>query len=210
MPIGAYSYSQGLERVVEDGRVRDAGSAQAWIGDLLELSIAAGEAAIAWRLLTSASDRDWPLFTAWNARFRASRETAEILAETLQMGTSLAKLAGDLDLLDDGARGVLRACEPPTLPAAYALGARGFGVPAEGALTAYVWSWVENQVLAAIKLVPLGQLAGQRMLVALGATIPGVVATASTIADDRISMFAPGLALASARHETQYTRLFRS
>ncbi len=82
--------------------------------------------------------------------------------------------------------------------------------PSDAALTAYVWSWLENQVLAAIKLVPLGQVAGQRLLAALGARIPQVVATAMTLADDDLSTFAPGLALASARHETQYTRLFRS
>ena len=96
------------------------------------------------------------------------------------------------------------------MPAAYALAARGFAVPVDAALTAYVWSWLENQVLAAIKLVPLGQVAGQRLLTALGARIPEVVATAMTLADDDLSTFAPGLALASARHETQYTRLFRS
>jgi urease accessory protein len=99
---------------------------------------------------------------------------------------------------------------PVTLPAAYALAARGFAVPADAALTAYVWSWLENQVLAAIKLVPLGQVAGQRLLTTLGARIPALVASAMALADDEVSTFAPGLALASARHETQYTRLFRS
>ena len=80
----------------------------------------------------------------------------------------------------------------------------------DAALTAYVWSWLENQVLAAIKLVPLGQVAGQRLLLALGARIPRVVAIAMTLDDADLSTFAPGLCLASARHETQYSRLFRS
>ena len=210
LPIGAYSYSQGLEWAVEAAAVHDAATAQAWIGDLLELVVARGEAAIAWRLLGTARRGSWPLFATWNAWFCASRETAELRAETAQMGGSLVKLAADLDLLDQPARDALSTLAPITLPAAYALAARGFAVPTDAALTAYVWSWLENQVLAAIKLVPLGQVAGQRLLTALGARIPQVVATAMTLADDDLSTFAPGLALASARHETQYTRLFRS
>ena len=169
-----------------------------------------GEAAVAWRLLAAAQGGDWPLFATWNAWFRASRETAELRAETEQMGGSLAKLADELDLLDAPARDALSALGPVTLPAAFALAARGFGVPVDAALAAYVWSWLENQVLAAMKLVPLGQVAGQRLLADLGARIPAVVASAMTLADDELSTFAPGLALASARHETQYTRLFRS
>jgi len=210
LPIGAYSYSQGLERVVEDGVVSDAATARTWIGDVLEWVVAPGEAAIAWRLLAASKRGDWPLFARWNAWFRASRETAELRAETEQTGGSLANLADDLDLLDAPAREALRVVAPVTLPAAFALAARGFAVPVDAALTAYVWSWLENQVLAAIKLVPLGQVAGQRLLTVLGARIPQVVGTAMTLADDDLSTFAPGLSLASARHETQYTRLFRS
>jgi urease accessory protein len=210
LPIGAFSYSQGLERVVEDGVVRDLATAQDWIGDVLDLVIAPGEAAITWRLLAAAADESAAAFARWNDRFRASRETSELRAETEQMGGSLAKLAGDLDLLDDWARGALPALQPVTLPAAWALAARGMGIAAERALAAYLWTWLENQVLAAIKLVPLGQVAGQRLLLHLGARIPAAALLARSIADDDIASFAPGLALASSRHETQYTRLFRS
>ena len=210
LPIGAYSYSQGLERIIEDGAIHDAASAQAWVGDVLELVVAAGEAAIAWRVLAAVRDGDWQGFATWNARFRTSRETAELRAETEQMGASLAKLAADLELLDEPARDALQRVDPVTLPAAFALAARGFAVPDDAALTAYVWSWLENQVLALVKLVPLGQVAGQRLLAKLGARIPAVIARAMTLGDDDLSTFAPGLAFASARHETQYTRLFRS
>lgn len=209
LPIGAYSYSQGLERAVADGIVHDAAGAQAWIGDILVLVVARGEAAIVWRLLRAAG-ADWSAFAHWNGWFRASRETAELRAETEQMGSSLARLALDLDLLDGPARDALPALAPVTLPAAFALAARGFAVPAPAALAGYVWAWLENQVLAAMKLVPLGQVAGQRMLKALGAELPQIVATATVLRDDDLATFAPGLALASARHETQYTRLFRS
>jgi urease accessory protein len=210
LPIGTYSYSQGLEWIVAEGTVRDAATAETWIGDVMEHVIASGEAAVAWRLLGAVARDDRPALVRWNAWFRASRETAELRAETEQMGGSLVKLAAELELLDPFARTTLPALVPVTLPAAYAIAARGFAVQAEAALVAYVWSWLENQVLAAMKLVPLGQLAGQRLLVSLGARIPAVVTTAMHIADDDVASFAPGLALASARHETQYTRLFRS
>ena len=210
LPIGAYSYSQGLEWAVESGAVRDAASAQVWIGDLLELVIAPGEAAVTWRLLVAAGSRDWAGFAEWNAWFRASRETAELRAETEQTGGSLAKLIAELGLLDPGVMETLPALTPITLPAAYALASRAFMVPAEAALTGYVWSWLENQALAAIKLVPLGQTAGQRLLLALGERIPHAIALAMAIEDGDLSTFAPGLCLASVRHETQYSRLFRS
>jgi len=209
LPIGGFSYSQGLEWVVAEGVVTDAASAQTWIGDALDLVMARGEAPIAWRLL-AAVNRDWPAFARWNARFRASRETSELRSETEQMGGSLVKLAIDLGLLDASAQAAMAAGAPMTLPAAFALAACAFAVPPDAALAAYVWTWLENQVLCAMKLVPLGQVAGQRMLTALGARIPEVVAMAMTLADDEVSTFAPGIALASARHETQYTRLFRS
>jgi urease accessory protein len=210
LPIGAYSYSQGLEWAVESGAVRDAASAQIWIGDLLELVIAQGEAAVAWRLLAAVQSGDCESFVEWNAWFRASRETAELRAETEQTGGSLAKLLQDLEMLDARATEALPALAPITLPAAYALAARAFAVPADAALTGYVWTWLENQVLAAIKLVPLGQVAGQRLLIALGERIPSVVAIAMALDDADLSTFAPGLCLASVRHETQYSRLFRS
>jgi len=210
LPIGAYSYSQGLERVVEDGVVLDAASARTWIGDLLELVVARAEAPVAWRLLEAGRRCDWPRFASWNAWFRASRETAELRAETEQMGGSLAKLAAELELVDAETKGLAGGWGPVTLPAAFALAARGFRIRPQPALTAYLWAWLENQVLAAVKLVPLGQVAGQRLLASLGGAIPAIVDTAMTVADEELSTFAPGFALASARHETQYTRLFRS
>ena len=210
LPIGAYSYSQGLEWVVAAGGVRDAATAQVWIGEALELVIAPGEAAVVWRLLNAVQSEDWSQAGEWNDWFRASRETAELRAETEQMGSSLCKLASDLELLDTPAAAAAAAMVPVTLPGAYALIVRGFDVPAAAALTAYVWSWLENQVLAAMKTIPLGHSAGQRLLVKLGARIPAAVTLARSIADEDVSSFAPGLALASSRHETQYTRLFRS
>jgi urease accessory protein len=210
LPIGAYSYSQGMEWSVEAGTVHDAATAAIWIGDLLHLVVTTGDAAVAWRLLEAAKRRDWREFGKWNRWYCASRETAELRAETEQMGAALIKLATALDLIDAETTERLAEWNSLSLPAAYALSARGYGIAPDAALTAYVWSWLEAQVAAAIKCVPLGQVAGQRLLRDLGAHIPGVVAVARAILDDDVTSFAPGLALASARHETQYTRLFRS
>ena len=210
LPIGAYSYSQGLEWAIEARHVHDTGSAAAWIGDMLRLVVAPGEAAMLWRLLGAAQRGEWAEAIEWNDYFRASRETAELRAETEQMGGSLARLAGDLGLLDPAAREAARVMAPVTLPAAYALAGRGFGIGPPDALVAYVWSWLENQVLCALKTIPLGQVAGQRLLLDLGAQVPVAAVRARSIADADISTFAPGFAIASARHETQYTRLFRS
>jgi len=210
LPIGAYSYSQGLESAAAQGWIRDGETAERWIGDALELVVAPGEAAALWRLLVAVERRDWISAREWNDWFRASRETFELRAETEQMGGALLKLLGDLDLLEPAAREASIAMHPVTLPAAFAFAASAFGISPEPAATAYLWSWLENQVLAAIKTIPLGQVAGQRLLTKLGARIPASLAIARSIADENMSTFAPGLALASSLHETQYSRLFRS
>ncbi len=210
LPIGAFSYSQGLERVVEDGAVRDFASARDWLADVLELVLAPGDAALAWRMLVAAAAADASALAGWNGWYRASRESAELRAETEQMGGSLLRLLDDLALTDAFARGAAAAMAPATLPGAWALAARAYGIDPADALCAYVWSWLENAVLAAMKSIPLGQVAGQRMLLELGARIPAALDVARMRPAEAIASFAPGLAIASARHETQYTRLFRS
>ena len=209
LPIGAYSYSQGLEWAVAVGTVRDAATAERWIGDLLDHVLPHGEGAATWRLLCCAQASDWSAWAHWNAWFRASRETAELSAETEQTGSSLLRLLDSLELIDVEVRGALPPT-PTTLPAAFSLAARGLGLGADAALTAYLWAWLENQVLCAMKSVPLGQVAGQKLLLRLGERIPHIVLEAKCTPDDDMTSFAPGLAIASSRHETQYTRLFRS
>lgn len=198
LPVGAYSYSQGLESAVEAGIVRDAASAGRWIGDVLELSLARLEAPLVARMIADPS-----ACQRWNAWFVASRETAELRAETLQMGYSLASLLGQLGVAPV-------PVETPAFPTAYAWAASQWGIEPGPALTAYLWSWAENQTMAAIKAVPLGQTDGQRILFALGARIANLAGEAIAREDAALTNFTPGLALLSSRHETQYSRLFRS
>jgi urease accessory protein len=191
LPVGAYSYSQGLETAVEAGVVHDAASAEAWIADALAFPMGRCEAPLLWRMMQGEALNDY---------FLATRETAELRAETLQMGQSLAKLIDDLGL------GRISQDEP-AFPAAFAFAVERMNLDRREALVAYLWSWLENQVMAAIKAVPLGQTAGQRILFKLGSSLPELAIQAEKIEP---ANFAPGLALLSSRHETQYSRLFRS
>lgn len=205
LPVGAYSYSQGLEAAVEAGIVRDAAGARRWIEDVLEISIARMEAPAFLRLCEAWRAGDAAAAARWNALFLASRESAELRAETAQMGYSLLRLTADL-----GESGGPEHWDEVSFPAAFAHAVARWGIDARDALIAYLWSWAENQVMAAVKAVPLGQTDGQRILFALGARLPDVAARAAALDDEGIGSFAPGLALLSARHETQYSRLFRS
>ena len=195
LPVGAYSYSGGLEAAVEAGIVKDASSAQKWIGDVLEFSLARVEAPILLRMMKGAEH--------WNELFLASRETAELRAETAQMGFSLNRLLPELGL------GRLEM-EEVSFPAAFAHAAASWGIAPGDALTTYLWAWIENQVMAAVKAIPLGQTDGQKMLLSLGARIEETVGQASAMPDDELGAFVPGLAVLSSQHETQYSRLFRS
>jgi urease accessory protein len=198
LPVGGYSYSGGLEAAVEAGIVRDASSAQAWIGDVLAHSVARMEAPVLLRLCETGADA-----TRWNELFLASRESAELRAESVQMGYSLNRLLPELGV------GPL-ALEEPSYPAAFAHAARAWGLAPRAALVAYLWAWLENQVMAALKAVPLGQTEGQKMLLALGARLDAIADEAAALEDEELASFTPGLALLSAKHETQYSRLFRS
>ena len=207
LPVGAYSYSQGLESAVEAGVVRDAASASTWIGDVLAISVACMEAPIFLRLVSAWESRDMDAVQRWNAEFIASRESAELRAETLQMGYSLRRLLDSLAL--ENAHH-LHAFDELAYPAAFAFAVAAWKIDAREALTAYLFAWIENQVLASLKCVPLGQTDGQRVLLDLAQRIPAAVEGAAALDDDDLSSLAPGLALLSARHETQYSRIFRS
>jgi urease accessory protein len=206
LPVGAYSYSGGLENAIDSGVVRDAAQAEAWIGDVLDFNLARLEAPVFLRLAASWERGDEAGVRHWNAEFVASREAAELRAETLQMGHSLRILLRDLGVAGIAALDI----EDLAYPTAYAFAAAQWRIDRDEALAAYLFAWVENQVLAAVKCIPLGQTAGQRMLLALGDRIPAAVASARAAGDHALGAFTPGLAHASMRHETQYSRLFRS
>ncbi len=207
LPVGAYAYSQGMEWAVDEGTVRDEDSALAWIADLLRCNFGTLEAPVWRRLYRAWQERDIEAARHWNERFIAMRETAEFRAETLQMGGAM-KLV--LDATREIDTGLLDQIESPAFPTAFSFAAHGLGVPVREGLIGYLWAWGENQVSAAMKLVPLGQASGQRILVKLIALLPEIADNALVMQEDELSNFSPALAIASSRHETQYTRLFRS
>jgi urease accessory protein len=213
LPIGGYSYSQCFETAVDLDIVHDEASACRWIEDQLNLVMAPCEAPV-WSLLFKAwSAGDLAGVCHWNDWFRASRETRELRQETEQMGWSLSRLASDLGWGCDAARSSLRQLKNITLPAAHAFAACALEAEHDDALSAYVFSWIENQVMAAIKTVPLGQMAGQRILNRSRQRIPAVITQAVARASGtpaHLCSLAPQLAIMSSRHETQYSRLFRS
>ena len=203
LPVGAYSYSQGLEAAVAACSVHDAASAQRWIGDVLATPVARFEAPVWLRLYDAWRAADFVAVAHWNATFLASRESAELRAETIQMGYSLAQLLVELGVHEI-------ALEEIAFPTAFTRAVSEWRIEPRLGLVAYLWGWLENQVMAAVKVVPLGQTAGQRILFALGERLDAIAEDARSLADDELCNFAPGLALLSARHEAQYSRLFRS
>ncbi|BBD78391.1 MULTISPECIES: urease accessory protein UreF [Hydrogenophilaceae] len=210
LPVGAYSYSQGLELAAECGVVRDEATAGEWIGGVLRASVGSFEAPLLVRVMAAAEADDWGLLSALNERFVASRESSELRNETLQMGHSLHLLLEALQDVPAKKRAGLREIDELSFPVVWGCIAAAWCIPPCQALTAYLWAWAENQVMAAVKIVPLGQSAGQRLLLHLGAAVEQIAAEAVNLDEAEWSNFAPGLAIASCQHETQYTRLFRS
>ena len=207
LPIGAFHFSQGMEHAVEAGWITDEATALQWIGGLAEGTFERLDLPLLSRLHDAWSQGNMRSVRSWNALLIAMRETSESRAEDLHMGAALAKVLNDLDL--------------PSLPVdlqgeslAYATvfgrACAYWGIPPVDTLQACAWAWAETQVLAAIKLVPLGQRSGQRILHALIPVLAAGVDRALALADEDIGIRGVMQAFASARHETQYTRLFRS
>ena len=209
LPIGAYTYSQGLESAIEKGIVHNESSARTWIAESLSI-VADFEAPIVWRLLKAFAERDMATVSYWTECFIAARDTAEFRAETIQMGYSLGKLVIDLKVADESLQTILASQSEIPLPTAFACAAEALAVPHEAALLGMLFSLVENQVLVCVKSVPLGQVSGQNLLLSLHAMIEVVSLRAQQLNDDELSNWAPGLSLLSIQHETQYSRIYRS
>lgn len=225
LPIGGFSYSQGLEAAIDAGTVVDADTAARWIAAGLDV-LARGEAVLLVRQWHAWRQGDWQCVHQANRTLLALRETAELRLEAEQMGASLARLALDLQWGDATARAQLAAMRPVALPTAYAYAAGALGLDGCACAAAWLYGWTENQVAAAIKAIPLGQAAGQRILDGLRPSVAEAAGRAQRAAlagerqangecapddgHDAVSTFAPMLAILSARHETQYSRLFRS
>ena len=207
LPVGGFTYSQGIEWAAEAEWITGVEDLEAWLRDLLRHSLARLDLPVLARLYQACEQQDPALVRRWIDYLLACRETAELRAEETNRGRALTDLLISL--------AVPRAAEWRTILcraqlAGFALAAQHWRVPLKDATSGYAWSWLEDQVLAAVKIIPLGQTAGQQLLQRLIAKVPPAVETGLTLEDRELGASSPALAIASSRHETQYTRLFRS
>jgi urease accessory protein len=215
LPVGGFSYSEGLEPAVEAQLVRDEATAGDWLVDQLHTTLARAELAIVAGATDAARCGDGERLQALDQWVRHTRETSELRQQTEQMGRSLGEWTKSVGWAAEGTPAMRESAATPsaaqpTYPVAFAMAAsKTSASPRQIALT-YAFSWSENMVQAAIKAVPLGQAAGQRILARLAQDIPAAVDHALALDDTQRQSFSPMLAILSAQHETQYSRLFRS
>jgi urease accessory protein len=211
LPVGGFSYSEGLESAVDSQRVGKEAEVGDWLLNQLELGLTRSDLPAVARAVVAWSAHDDRLADALNGWLRQTRETAEQRAQAEQMGRSLLDWLRNSPQAADPRIAALAALRPaPLWPVSFALAAVLAGAAPRDALLAFAWGWAENMAQAAMKTVPLGQAAAQRVLGRLAAAIPAAVASALALPDDQRQSFSPMLAVLSAQHETQYSRLFRS
>jgi urease accessory protein len=210
LPVGGFSYSEALEAAVDAGSAGDEAGAERWLAAQLQLGLARAELPLIAAAHAAWAAHDAARLAELNDWMRITRESAELRAQSEQMGRSMLEWLRQQG--DDPARlATLAALRPaPSWPLPFALAALHTGAGVHETLLAYGFAWAENQVQAALKAVPLGQSAGQRILARLARELPALVQAALKIGDEDRQAFAPMLAIMSARHETQYSRLFRS
>lgn len=209
LPIGGFSYSECLEAAVDTARAATESEASTWLVDQLHLTLARSDLPAVAQAIAAWRANDMPRVAALNAWVLQTRESAELRAQTEQMGKSLLEWLKNHTTATPAQIAVL-AGQLPTYPVAYALAASATQAPVRECLLAYAFGWAENMTQAAIKSVPLGQSAGQRILSALTAEIPAAIDHALALDDDSRQAFSPMLAILSSQHEVQYSRLFRS
>jgi urease accessory protein len=216
LPVGAYSYSEGLEWAIDRGQITSASQLQDWLTQDLRWGGIRIEGAVMVRVYRAIDSGDQSGVSHWNQWLSASRETEELRRQSWQMGRSLLRLLEDLDLdsltlKDRLGLGINEATLTPcNFAVAFGIVAHRWQIPIEEALVGYLQSWTSNLISAGIKLIPLGQTAGQQLLLNLNPVLVEASQSIPALADDDLRSSNWGMILASMGHETQYSRLFRS
>ncbi|AVH65808.1 urease accessory protein UreF [Nostoc sp. 'Peltigera membranacea cyanobiont' N6] len=208
LPVGAYSYSEGLEMLVENGTIANQTNLKDWLKAELLYGAIRLEAAVMVRSQQSAKINDLESLCRWNLWLSAARETEELRASSWQMGRSLIQLLGKLEpqiILTANAVG-----NPCNYAIAFGIAVAHWQISVKAALLGYLHSWASNLITAGVKLIPLGQTAGQQLLLDLQPLFSVAALEILALEDDELACCSWGLSLASMQHETQYTRLFRS
>ena len=207
LPVGGFTYSQGLEWAVEAGWVRDAAGFSAWQHEQLHDTLACLDWPVLARLYHACQGDDAEAFGHWSRFLLANRETAELRLEEQQRGAAFARL---LDGWQLGQAPAWRASLALSQLGGMAWLAVHWSIPLRQLALGHAFAWLEGAVMAGVKLVPFGQQAAQTLLRDLAAALPALLDQSLALEDDQLGGGLPLLAIASSRHETQYTRLFRS
>jgi urease accessory protein len=212
LPVGAYSYSEGLESLVDRGQVNNLATLEHWLTQELRHGAIRLEAAVMVRAYQAVTTQDWAALRTWNQWLSAARETEELRLQSWQMGRSLLRLFCDLDLIRQFDSNCQRSLQEEgcNFAIAYAIGAATWQIDRQSALLGYLYSWASNLVSAGVKLIPLGQTSGQQLLLTLQVPLQAAIDDVLRLPDDGLDSCGWGLALASMAHECQYSRLFRS
>lgn len=207
LPVGAFTYSQGLEWAVECGWINDSDALRDWVGDLLRSAMTDLDVPVLARLYHAADSRDLEGLAYWSRYLIASRETRELREEEANRGRALASLLPELGVpLTSQQLSLVKGCQLT----GFALAAHRWHIPLRMAAQGYVWGWLENIVLAGIKIIPLGQTAGQRLIAELTGEVVACVDSGLVTDDEDIGASCTAQAIASSLHEIQYTRIYRS
>jgi urease accessory protein len=208
LPVGAYGYSEGLEMLIEKGTIANVENFKDWLKSELLYGSIRLDAAVMARSFYAAKSNDMEALKRWNLWLSAARDTEELRAASWQMGRSLMQLLGKLE--PEILPVVNAVGYPGNYAIAFAIACAHWDINIQAALLAYLHSWANNLITAGIKLIPLGQTAGQELLLGLQLLLTTTVGEILTMEDDDLGCCNWGLSLASMQHETQYTRLFRS
>ena len=206
LPIGAYAYSQGLEYAVDTGWVKNTDDLSEWLSGILEHSLKYNDLPLLAAIYSAYQNKELRRVNELNRFCRACRETKELLLEDEQLGLALLKILETHDLPSAH----LSLEDKPSIVTSFAFAGVDWNIPMSDLLQGFCWSWLENQVAAATKAIPLGQTQAQRVLMALMQAIPAIVASALKLEESEWGASLPGLAMSSGLHEQQYSRLFRS
>ncbi|WP_045856685.1 urease accessory protein UreF [Teredinibacter purpureus] len=206
LPVGAYAYSQGQEYAVDAEWLTETEALPNWIAGILAYSVGQLDLPILRRLYNAWQRNDISEVNRWNNFIRANRETHELLLEDEQLGKALKRLLCSLNIT--AAQTPLES--PSSFVTQFALAGVQWKIELDDLAQGFMWSWLENQIAAATKSVPLGQTHAQQLLMTLMEPIPSVCEKAKHLSDEELGVGLPALAIASSRHERQYSRLFRS
>ena len=207
LPVGAYAYSQGLEYAIDAGWLKDEAAVAQWLQGVMAQGLGQLDLPVLMRCYHAWQADDYLAANRWNQFLRANRETSELLLEDEQLGLALSRLLLELGISEPAIKSIQ---QKPCFAVMFALAGCHWEIPLAELLQSFTYSWLENQVAAATKIVPLGQTAAQKLLLSLMPYIPSIIADSQKILDDDIGVSLPGQVMASSLHEYQYSRLFRS